>query len=835
MQLALYNIIRRVVSKFHVVIIPTEGKRPHPSAGRTIKHFWTRPPSQKQIETWFNDKHVKSYAILCGSISGNLFVLDFDQKKAYRTFKKRFPEIAQTLTVRTRRGYHVYLRSEQTIRTQKLRDGDLIGEGSYVIGPESTLNNLTYKTKTNLPIRQVTTNEIADILKETQHQNVKAPHTQLEFQPIDDIEQTSIDLINKFRTHARTIGRNNALYKVARYAKATGVSKDILQKLLVHTYIHEPTRRQHLKESQQQRYQQAIRTIKSAYTSKINLSNRKANKGHLPTALREKLLRGTAITNKEGFYIRGSSIPGRLLEALMIEGIYEGQEFTIQAAQTIGKKYRIGTTSVYQTLRGDLGQLPNGKRLFRIVIPPYVRDTDNRTINKNNSAKGRTIQFRFQMPSIKELCSMYDIIPQSWDSLKPEDLISSKAYKEAIHREFIRRCSPEQSVTYLANRLGCHPRTIYRYDADLDVKTIPIFGFIPLTWANVDAPQLYGELRPDGITPGKWLQRLDGKRFPSVKGIALRQLSQGKTLVACERQSSKRTLSQLESDMTPFTVIWRRSDLPIGECEMGGSPYVLPAFGPDIAPPITADKTYHKSIRVSEPRQSNPTSTENNLALVRSKQKQILPHPMLNHSLTLVPGIGLSRQNKLYDLGILTLSDLVNASPQQLVSEHWYGGYVTINTILSWQEEAAILLGWRERGPAAIEKERRKHAINIYRKYLKRLMKYVDKTFTVINSIAPIEDLPDIEPAQTYLKLKSLEKLSKQRNSMFYKQSRKVELHDLACRFFIFYHKYIDSMLSLKNWELEEYGFENHAFWKRQAKRLDLIESQFYNILLIEA
>lgn len=832
MQSLLYTIIRRVVSNYQVVIIPTNGKQPHTRVGRAIRHFWTTPPTQAHIEAWFGDNEVKSYAILCGSISGNLFVLDFDDKREYRKFKQQFPRIAQSFTVKTRRGYHVYLRSDEAIKAQKIRGGDLQGEGTYVIGPGSSIDGQQYKIKLNKPIYKTSNNEFSELITEI---SLTPKHLEPTTGNTLKTAEDTTDLIRIFQKLAPKHGRNNALYRVATRANAQNIPIENIKRELIEAYVTEKPHWQHHPEGEDTRIKEALRTIQSAYNTKKQ--SQRTNTGRLPTALREEMLKASANENKERLKINSSTIHGRLLEALLTEGIGAHQTFTIKEAQEIGKKYKISTKGVYQVLRDKKGLTPTKRRLFRIVKQsPHVGNTDSRTINKDYEStnqtpnRGRTTQFRFEMPSIEELCDMYNIIPQSWDSLEPKDLMSAKAYKEAIHREYIRRCSPEQSVTYLANRLGCHPRTIYRYDANLNVKTIPIFGFIPLTWANVDDPNLYGEVRPDGITQGKWLQRPDGKRFPLVKGIALSQLSQDKILVACERRPSRRLLSQ--SAMSVFDVIWRRSDLPVGEWDVGGSPTVLPALGPEITSLIT---TNHDSVNVPEPKQPNPRQTRDNLTFVRSQQKHTLLHPMLNHSLTLIPGIGSSRQNKLYDLGISTLSDLVNADPQQLVSAHWYGGYVTIHTIRNWQDEAAILLGWRKRDPASIEMQRQQCAIQTYRKYLKSVIKFVDHTFTLINNLAFIEDLPEIEPTRTYLKLKSLDKLSKQKNSTFYKETRMVELHELACNFFIFFREYINHMLSLQDWELEEYGFGSHAFWKRQTKRLDKMEAQFQPILLIEA
>jgi hypothetical protein len=832
-QPILYTTIKTVVNNFQLVIIPTDGKRPHKRAGRTIRRFWKSPPSQTHIETWFSDHHIKSYGILCGRISDNLFILDFDNITEYKNFKRKFDKIAETLTVRTKRGYHVYLRANKAVKTQKIHGGDLQGEGSYAIGPGSTIQEHQYEIETYQPIYKITQGELKKLLDTISlPSEIQLQDNYIANRP-DKNDLTVEKMIRQFKRLLKTKGRNKALYQVSNTAKALKIPLQQIMQPLTDAYADAKPQWRHQPETKSTRVREAQRTIQSAYKRVFN--KQKTREGLLPTAIREEMIKATAIKNNDGIQVKGSTIPGRFLEALLREGINAGNTFTIKEAQTIGIKYRISTKSIYTILRQELGNTPSGERVFRIVKQSsHVGNTDKRTINKDYNSvnlSGRKTHFRFEMPSIEALCSMYKVIPQSWDSLEPEDLMSSKAYKEAIHREYIRRCSPEQSVTYMANRLGCHPRTIYRYDTNLNVKTIPIFGFIPLTWANVDDPNLYGDLRPDGITQGKWLQRPDGKRFPLVKGIAVHQLSQGKTLVACERRPSRRQLAQSESEMPLFDVIWRRSDLPVGEWDVGGCPAVLPVLGPDITASIT---TNHERVNVPEPKHPNPKQTGDKLTLVRSQQKRPVLHPMLNHSLTLIPGIGSSRQNKLCELGISTLEDLVHADPYLLVTAHWYGGYVTLHTVNHWQDEAAILLGWRERDPASIEMQRQQCAIRTYRKCLKRLMKFVDKTTTLINSIFPIEDLPNVEPTCTYLKLKTLDWLSKHKDSLFYQTSRNNELHQLASNFFTFYRGYIDNMLSLQDWELEEYGFGNHAFWKRQKKRLDQMEAQFQSISLID-
>jgi len=116
------------------------------------KKYMDQRVSEEQIEKWFmkNDKNI---AIICGAISGNLVVIDFDNQELYDKFIEKlnngYPDIKDiilsTWIVRTGKGYHIYLRigdvsSEDfkaKFRTTKLGGIDIKGEGGYVLAPPS--------------------------------------------------------------------------------------------------------------------------------------------------------------------------------------------------------------------------------------------------------------------------------------------------------------------------------------------------------------------------------------------------------------------------------------------------------------------------------------------------------------------------------------------------------------------------------------------------------------------------------------------------------------------------------------------------------------------------
>ncbi len=827
-----------LVRQYHIVILPTNGKQPHKCIGKKIKQYWTNPPTNVELDAWFSDPTITSYAILCGAISENLSILDFDDKREYRRFRKEFSEIAKnTLTVRTPRGYHVYIRTQTKIRSQKIRGGDLQSEGKYAVGPSSIVNGKQYRIEVGKPILNITQNQVNNLLKAFGKKgDTKTPEMMNAIENQDTVQKR---LETNYLQLAKRNGRNNALYQVAASANTMKIPRATTEAILINLHIEQKPQNDHKPESRVQRRREATATIRSAYNTSGTATlapTAKSNKreGKIPTAVREALLKTTAVENKDGILVGGSTIPGRLLEALMMDGIEAGESFTYKKACEIAAKYKIGSKGVYETLRGELGNTLKKTRLFRVAkIPPNAGDTDSITNNENNPPNivpfpssrgvGRNTAFLFLMPSIDDICVAYDVTPQSWDELSPDDLTSAKRYRQAIHREFINRTAPEQSVLYMADRLGCHPRTIYRYDKSLGVQVVPIFGFVPLEWTNVDNSSFYGNERSDGITPGKWLQRSDGKRFPAVKGIALRQLSRGETLVVCERKPSKRLLS--ESTTILFDVIWRRSDLPIGQWDVGGSAYTLPEFGPEITPISVSDLpkagTKSSSEQVSDDTDGN--SLKNHASGIEKKRP--IPHPVLDGLLTSITGIGNSRRDQLFDLGIFTLSDLVNADSDRLASNYWYGGYVTINNVLKWQQEAAILLGWEKPDPEEVEREKRKQMLKqaktVYRRKLSSLIKFVDRAFTLIDGIAPIRDI-ECTATRIYIRLKQI--TSDSDGFIMYQAS---EVHQLALDFFAFFGGYINNFVSLADWQLEEYGFGRRSDWLKEARRLEKISLRF--------
>lgn len=130
-------------------VIPLKPKDKKPDLSRW-QQYQKRQAGEKELESWFNGTD-KNVGIICGKVSGNLVVADFDDERAFRYCFSRGDGLpAHTLCVRTGKGLHVYLRLQEATKCTTLKavksDGgkpkaslplDIKGEGGYVVAPPS--------------------------------------------------------------------------------------------------------------------------------------------------------------------------------------------------------------------------------------------------------------------------------------------------------------------------------------------------------------------------------------------------------------------------------------------------------------------------------------------------------------------------------------------------------------------------------------------------------------------------------------------------------------------------------------------------------------------------
>ena len=109
-----------------------------PPKGFSLAQAKKRPATDAELQRGFARPGVTGVAMMCGQVSGGLYVRDFDKRESFHSWCVGHPELAAELpTVQTSRGNHVYVVMESATATQSFDDGEFRGERNYVVMPPS--------------------------------------------------------------------------------------------------------------------------------------------------------------------------------------------------------------------------------------------------------------------------------------------------------------------------------------------------------------------------------------------------------------------------------------------------------------------------------------------------------------------------------------------------------------------------------------------------------------------------------------------------------------------------------------------------------------------------
>lgn len=101
------------------------------------KAFQNRLPTSREIRFMFSRPGVGGIAAVCGAVSGGLVCRDYDDPKAFSTWKKKHRDIVKSFpTVATKRGSHIWLYGPN--EWHQMTDGEYRGTSKqYVMLPPS--------------------------------------------------------------------------------------------------------------------------------------------------------------------------------------------------------------------------------------------------------------------------------------------------------------------------------------------------------------------------------------------------------------------------------------------------------------------------------------------------------------------------------------------------------------------------------------------------------------------------------------------------------------------------------------------------------------------------
>jgi hypothetical protein len=501
--------------------------------------YTKRFATHQEVNNWFSIQGFRGIAIVCGRLS-QLAVLDFDDQSTYNNFAQRFPHLTDTYTIQSaiRQTPHLYWRIDFTVYGTTVHGGELRAEGQYIVTAPTAIGQQHYRVTNNAPIRPITPQELNEALT-TLKPNKQYTQPQL--------DRDTKDIITLYKEAAPNIGRNNALYQTSRCARDNGWTLTEALEELTPLHIEQNPSWKHKAETASARRKEATNTIQSAFKQR-KTSLPKDTKG-LPNSIREKLIE----TQK-------TSITARLLDTLKAGGI---ETFTEAQATQIAKASGIGRHSVIRTLTGNLSQ-HNTDRIFPIVTEKNMMCS----ATKGVKTYGRRPQV-YRVPDNSYLYALFEVPHSSSDPIHTDDLSSGKHYRLALHRNLIQRRPAAYARQWLAKRLGVSARSVQRYNKILDVQVTPVYGYSALKDNATDRLPLTDERLT--VTPGRWLEDTDGKRYPALRVLAHKLLKDKRTAHYVRQLPNHYQLNAVSNDDFP-KALWRcmkchkHSDKPLAQC-----------------------------------------------------------------------------------------------------------------------------------------------------------------------------------------------------------------------------------------------------------------------------
>ncbi len=119
-------------------VIPLKAREKVPAVP-SWEEYQKRIPTEAELHEWFGNGTERNIAVVCGKVSGNLMVIDFDDLTAVPYVTNTAEIIKKTMAVKTGKGIHIYERCSQPVSGIKLPNLhiDVKGEGGYVVAPPS--------------------------------------------------------------------------------------------------------------------------------------------------------------------------------------------------------------------------------------------------------------------------------------------------------------------------------------------------------------------------------------------------------------------------------------------------------------------------------------------------------------------------------------------------------------------------------------------------------------------------------------------------------------------------------------------------------------------------
>ena len=157
---------------FSLFPLPYRSKKPF--AKWNWKVLQRRKPTQEELEAWFSGSRF-NVAVVTGSVSENLAVLDFDVPELFDSWYYHTVNLPAPV-VRTGNGFHVYVKilgptslRNGNFQVDGVHAGQFRFDGGYVVAPPSVHpSGVTYQWKGRVDVPLVSPSELAIMQEPTQ-------------------------------------------------------------------------------------------------------------------------------------------------------------------------------------------------------------------------------------------------------------------------------------------------------------------------------------------------------------------------------------------------------------------------------------------------------------------------------------------------------------------------------------------------------------------------------------------------------------------------------------------------------------------------------------------
>lgn len=165
-----------------ICLIPAvyRGKVP---ALKSWKSYQRERPSKADLRDWFDGERPHNIAIVCGAVSQNLAVLDFDEGDGFQRWAQEYPELVTAAPIVRTGGAgdrrHVYLRTRNPVATKAnpFNGCDYVkGDGGYVIAPSSIHATGRYYKLLSGDFSKIPLVDPIPTIKTTDNQATQDPH-----------------------------------------------------------------------------------------------------------------------------------------------------------------------------------------------------------------------------------------------------------------------------------------------------------------------------------------------------------------------------------------------------------------------------------------------------------------------------------------------------------------------------------------------------------------------------------------------------------------------------------------------------------------------------------